>query len=57
MFRHIFSFEFRLRARRVSTALFFLLFFVIGYMAVVRGRGPLKLMGGLSSGITDTSAP
>jgi len=57
MFRHIFSFEFRLWARRVSTVLFFLLFFVIGYMAVVRGRGPLKLMGGLSSGITDTSAP
>ncbi len=57
MFRPIFSFEFRLRARRLSTILFFLFFLVIGYMSIVRGRGPLKLMGSLSSGITDTSAP
>ena len=57
MFRPIFSFEFRLRVRRISTTLFFLLFLVIGYMSVVRGSGPLKLMAGLASGVTDTSAP
>jgi len=57
MFRPIFSFEFRLRAWRFSTALFFFLFLVIGYMTVVRGSGPLKLMSGPSSRVTETSAP